>query len=113
MIDFTTDSTNSLSALLAASLLAMFESFAIASSNWSKAFDKASLESASSFLASSLALASASAAFVFAAANSSSAVFLASSAFVFAASASAASFFSASSFVSASLAFVVVLSTFA
>ena len=64
-------------------------------------------------MASSLALASASAAFCLAVANSSSAVFLASSALVFAASASAASFFSVSSLVFASLAAVVVVSTFA
>ena len=112
-------STNSLAAFLATSLLVIFGSFVIDSSNWFKAFDKASLESASSFLASSsffassLALASASAAFCLAAANSSSAVFLASSALVFAASASAASFFSVSSFVAASLAAGVAVSTFA
>ena len=50
-------STNSLAAFLAASLSVIFGSFAIDSSNWSKAFDKASLESASSFLASSSFLA--------------------------------------------------------
>ena len=38
-------STNSLAAFLAASLLVIFGSFAIDSSNWSKAFDRASLES--------------------------------------------------------------------
>jgi len=46
-------STNSLAAFLATSLLVIFGLFAVASSNWSKAFDKAFLESASSFLASS------------------------------------------------------------
>ena len=106
-------------AFLASSLFVILALAAISFSNWSKAFDKASLESASSFFASSsffsasFTLASASAAFSLAAANSSSTVFLASSALVFAASASADSFFSASSFVSASLAVVVVVSTFA
>lgn len=106
-------------AFLASSLFVILVSASISFSNWSKAFDKASLESASSFLASSsflafsLALASASAAFSLAAANSSSAVFLAFSASVFAVSASAASFFSASNLVTASLAAVVVVSTFA
>ena len=106
-------------AFLASSLFVILASASISFSNWSKAFDRASLESASSFLASSsflvssLALASASAAFSLAVANSASTAFLASSALVFAASASAASFFSASNLVFASLAAVVVVSTFA
>ena len=107
------------STFLASSLFVTLVLVSISFSRLVKDSFRASLESASSFLASSsffassLALASASAAFCLAAANSSSAVFLASSALVFAASASAASFFSVSSFVAASLAAGVTVSTFA